>query len=114
MSNKLNKTEVNSMYKVKIIVVCGSGVAMAMHAAYKLREALEKEKLFVHIDGTGNNELATRIANYDMVVSNVQVTIKTDKPVFNAIPLITGVGEKELLEKIIAKVKEIQAEKSSN
>jgi Phosphotransferase system, galactitol-specific IIB component len=65
------------MYKVKIIVVCGSGVAMAMHAAFKLREALEKEKLYVHIDGTGNNELASRIGSYDMVVSNAQVTVKT-------------------------------------
>ncbi len=102
------------MYKVKIIVVCGSGVAMAMHAAYKLREYLAKEKLYVHIDGSGNNELPGRIAAYDMVVSNAQVTVKTDKPIFNAIPLITGVGEKELVEKIIAKVKEIQEEKNSN
>jgi PTS system galactitol-specific IIB component len=101
------------MYKVKIIVVCGSGVAMAMHAAFKLREALEKEKLYVHIDGTGNNELASRIGSYDMVVSNAQVTVKTDKPIFSAIPLITGVGEKELLEKIIAKVREIQTAKNN-
>ena len=100
------------MYKVKIIVVCGSGVAMAMHAAFKLREALEKEKLYVHIDGTGNNELASRIASYDMVVSNAQVTVKTDKPIFSAIPLITGVGEKELLTQIIAKVREIQDAKN--
>jgi PTS system galactitol-specific IIB component len=101
------------MYKVKIIVVCGSGVAMAMHAAFKLREALEKEKLYVHIDGTGNNELASRIGSYDMVVSNAQVTVKTDKPVFSAIPLITGVGEKELLAQIVAKVKEIQEAKNN-
>jgi PTS system galactitol-specific IIB component len=100
------------MYKVKIIVVCGSGVAMAMHAAFKLREALEKEKLYVHIDGTGNNELASRIGSYDMVVSNAQVTVKTDKPIFSAIPLITGVGEKELLAQIVAKVKEIQEAKN--
>jgi len=86
---------------------------MAMHAAYKLREKLEKEKLYVHIDGSGNNELASRINSYDMVVSNVQVTVPTDKPVFSAIPLITGVGEKELVDKIIEKVKEIQAEKNN-
>ena len=102
------------MYKVKIIVVCGSGVAMAMHAAYKLREYLAEEKLYVHIDGSGNNELPGRINAYDMVVSNAQVTVKTDKPVFSAIPLITGIGEKELVEKIITKVREIQEEKNSN
>ncbi len=102
------------MYKVRIVVVCGSGVAMAMHAAYKLREHLEKEKLYVHIDGSGNNELASRIDNYDMIVSNAQVTVKTDKPIFNAIPLITGVGEKDLVDQIIQKVKEIQTAKNSN
>jgi len=102
------------MYKVKIVVVCGSGVAMAMHAAYKLREYLEKEKLFTHIDGCGNNELPGKITAYDIVVSNAQVTVKTDKPIFSAIPLITGVGEKELVEKIIVKVREIQEEKNND
>ncbi len=102
------------MYKVKIVVVCGSGVAMAMHAAYKLREYLEKEKLSAHIDGCGNNELPGKITAYDIVVSNAQVTVKTDKPIFSAIPLITGVGEKELVEKIIVKVREIQEEKNND
>ena len=101
------------MYKVRIVVVCGSGVAMAMHAAYKLREYLEEQKLYVHIDGSGNNELPGRINNYDMVVSNAQVTVETDKPIFSAIPLITGIGEKELVEQIIAKVREIQDAKNN-
>lgn len=102
------------MKKVNIVVVCGSGVAMAMHAAYKLREYLDKEKIYdVHIDGSGNNELESRIAAYDMIVSNAQVLVETDKPVFSAIPLITGVGEEELVKQIIVKVKEILAEKNS-
>lgn len=102
------------MKKVMIIVVCGSGVAMAMHAAFKLREYFDKEKIYdVHIDGSGNNELPGRIENYDMVVSNTQVTVKTDKPIFNAIPLITGVGEDELVKEIIAKTREILAAKNS-
>ena len=102
------------MKKVMIIVVCGSGVAMAMHAAYKLREYFDKEKLYdVHIDGSGNNELPGRIASYDIIVSNAQVTVKTDKPIFSAIPLITGVGEAELVKQIIEKVREIMTKKNS-
>ena len=102
------------MKKVNIVVVCGSGVAMAMHDAYKLREYFDKEKLYdVHIDGSGNNELPGRIEAYDIVVSNAQVTVKTDKPVFSAIPLITGVGEEELVKQIISKVREILASKNS-
>ena len=103
------------MGKVNIVVVCGSGVAMAMHAAYKLREYLDKEKLYdVRIDGSGNNELAGRIASYDIIVSNAQVTVQTDKPIFSAIPLITGVGEEDMVKQIIAKVKEIREAKNNN
>jgi len=85
-----------------------------MHAAYKLREHLEKAKIYdVHIDGSGNNELPSRINAYDIVVSNTQVTVKTDKPIFSAIPLITGVGEEELVQQIIAKIDEIRKAKNS-
>ena len=99
------------MYKVRIIVICGSGVATSMHAAFKLREYFEKEKVPVVIDGGGNNELAGRIVSYDIVVSNSQVTVKTDKPVFSAIPLLTGIGEKELMAQILKAAKEIIASK---
>lgn len=95
------------MYKVKILVVCGSGVATSMHAAYKLREKMEEQKIPVHIDGAGNNELAARGPNYDIILSNTIVTVKFDKPVFSAIPLLTGVGEKELVEQVIAAAREI-------
>jgi PTS system galactitol-specific IIB component len=99
------------MPKIKILVVCGSGVATSMHAAYKLREYFKKERIPVIIDGAGNNELAGRIKNYDIVVSNAQVTVNTDKPVFNAVPLLTGIGEKELVQKIIDAAKQIQEER---
>ncbi len=41
------------------------------------------------------------------------VTAETDKPVFNAIPLFTGIGEKELAAEVIAKVREIMEEKAT-
>jgi PTS system galactitol-specific IIB component len=100
------------MYKVKILVVCGSGVATSMHAAYKLREHLEQQKLYTVIDGAGNNELPGRAVSYDIIISNAQVTAKIDKPVFSAIPLLTGIGEKELVAKVVEEIKKIQAEKA--
>jgi len=102
------------MYKVKILVVCGSGVATSMHAAYKLQKYFDDEKISVHIDGAGNNELQGRAPSYDIIVSTTIVTADTDKPVFNAIPLLTGIGEKELAAEIIAKVKEILQENGEN
>ena len=100
------------MYKVKILVVCGSGVASSMHAAYKLQQYFDEEKILVHIDGAGNNELESRAPNYDIIVSTTMVTAKIDKPVYSAIALLTGIGEKELAAEVIAKVKEIIKEKA--
>jgi|LFRM01.1.fsa_nt_gb PTS system galactitol-specific IIB component len=96
------------MKRVKILVVCGSGVATSMHAAYKLRDYLEKENLLnVSIDGCGNNELPYRADSYDIIVSNAQVTVNLDKPVFSAVPLLTGIGEEELVRQIADAVREI-------
>jgi PTS system galactitol-specific IIB component len=99
------------MYKVKILVVCGSGVATSMHAAFKLREYLDEQKISAVIDGAGNNELEGRAGSYDIIISNTMVTTKTDKPVFSAIPLLTGIGEKELVDQIIGEIRKILAEK---
>jgi PTS system galactitol-specific IIB component len=81
-----------------------------MHAAYKLREYLDQQKIPATIDGAGNNELAGRAQSYDIIISNAQVTAKIDKPVFRAIPLLTGIGEKELVTKVIEEIKKIQAQ----
>jgi len=97
------------MSRIKILVVCGSGVATSMHVAYNLRRYFEEEKLDVSIDGAGNNELPYRIDNYDIIVSNTQVTVETNKPVFNSVPLLTGIGKEALVAEIIAKVKSMQA-----
>jgi PTS system galactitol-specific IIB component len=97
------------MYKVKILVVCGSGVATSMHAAYKLKEHLDDQKINVIIDGAGNNELAGRASSYDIIISNTMVTTKIDKPVFSAIPLLTGIGEKELVDQLVEEIKKIMA-----
>ena len=101
------------MAKVRILVVCGSGVATSMHVVYKLREDFEKDKdsqrlLMAQVI----IELPGRIGGYDIVLSNAQVTVKTDKPVFNAVPFLTGIGEKELAAKIIETVKRIMQEKN--
>ena len=98
------------MYKVKILVVCGSGVATSMHAAYKLQQYFDEENISVHIDGAGNNELEGRAPSYDIILSTTMVTADINKPVFNAIALLTGIGEKELAAEVIAKVKEIMEE----
>ena len=63
------------------------------------------------IDEGGKNEQAVRTVHEDICVSKAQVTVKTDKPVFSAIPLLTGIGEKELMAEVLKAAKEIQAKR---
>ena len=72
---------------------------------------LDQERLSAVIDGAGNNELDARAEAYDIIISNTMVTAKTDRPVFSAVPLLTGIGEKELVNQVIEAVKKIQAQK---
>ncbi|NPV43829.1 MAG: PTS sugar transporter subunit IIB [Firmicutes bacterium] len=94
------------MKSVKILVACGSGVATSMHVAVKLKESMKKAGLKVIVDGCSVSELPYRSGSYDIIVSNAQVPFKLDKPVFNAVPILTGIGEDELIEKIIKTAKE--------
>lgn len=100
------------MIPVRILVVCGSGVATSMHVSYKMKEYFQKEKLPVSIDGAGINELEGRMHSYDIIVTNAAFHQKTNKPVFSAIPLLTGIGEKELMEKIIKEIRIVMANTS--
>ena len=92
------------MSKIKILVVCGSGVATSMHAAYKMREYFNREKLPVIIDGA---EL-TNLQVGHLIMTSLSVmpwSHGTHKTVFSAIPLLTSIGEKELIAKLVETVR---------
>jgi PTS system galactitol-specific IIB component len=97
------------MRSVKIMLSCGSGVATSMHVAVKVKEYMEKLGLKVIIDGCSVNELPYRAKSYDIIVSTAQVPFDLGKPVFNAVPILTGIGEEQLMEKIAELVKEISS-----
>ncbi|MGE5483604.1 MAG: PTS sugar transporter subunit IIB [Ignavibacteriales bacterium] len=95
------------MRTVRILVSCGSGVATSMHVAVKLREEATKAGLRVSVDGCSVNELPYRSGSYDVIVSTAQVPFDLAKPVFNAVPFLTGLGEEPLLVRILNTVREI-------
>jgi len=92
---------------VRIMVACGSGIATSMHVVVTLKEKLAAAKLNVTIDSCSVNELLDRSTGYDIIVSTAQVSFDVKQVVFNAIPILTGIGEDELLADIIAKVLEL-------
>ena len=96
------------MRKIKIAVVCSSGIATAMHVAYKLKNYLNIQNLNPRIDCLDSNHLPERIEQYDITVSNIHIDFKTSSPIFNATPFITGIDEKLVVDQIIEKIQEIQ------
>ncbi len=96
---------------VSILVACGSGVATSMHVGSVIKDYMKEQHLRVEIDGTSINNLPFRLIGKDLIVSSAQVPFETGLPVFNGIPILTGIGQQELLEKIADKVRELSEAK---
>ncbi|MCL2006862.1 MAG: PTS sugar transporter subunit IIB [Treponema sp.] len=92
---------------VKILVACGSGVATSMQAAVRLKDHFAAEKLKVKIDACSVNELQDKLGGCDIIVSSAKIPFDTKQAVFNAIPLLTGIGAEQLLSDIANKVREL-------
>lgn len=93
--------------EVKIMVSCGSGIATSIHVTEILREYLADNNLRASINTCSVNDLPNRLSGVDLIVSSAQVPFETGVPVFNAVALLTGVGEEELLAKIADKVRQL-------
>lgn len=92
---------------VKLMISCGSGIATSTHAASIVQEYLDERKIPVSIVTCSVQDLANRLTGCDVILSTAQVAFDTEIPVFNGVPLLTGVGEEELLERLAEKIEEI-------
>lgn len=85
----------------KIIVACGSGIAVSQMIAFKVRKLLAKRQIEVEIETIGIRELEQHL---DSSVAYISV-IKTEKdyeiPVIDGVAFLTGKGEEEELNKLI-------------
>lgn len=93
--------------KVKLAVACGSGIATSTHAAKQVQEYLEARNISVDIMTCSVQDLPNRLTGCDIILATAQVAFDTDLPVFNGVPLLTGVGDKELLEELTEKIIEL-------
>lgn len=92
---------------VKLMVACGSGIATSTHAAAIVQEYLDEKKIPVAIMTCSVQDLANRLAGCDIILSTAQVSFESGLPVYDGVPLLTGVGDEKLLEELAQKVKEI-------
>ena len=90
---------------VKLMVACGSGIATSTHAASIVQEYMDERKIPISIMTCSVQDLANRLTGCDVILSTAQVSFESGLPVFNGVPLLTGVGGEELLEKLAGKRK---------
>jgi PTS system galactitol-specific IIB component len=89
--------------KKRILVSCGAGAATSTAVAARLRNLCEDHDIPVTIVTCMAAEIPSRVEMHppDLIVATVQKPPEIDIPYFNGIPYLTGIGAKELDQKIL-------------
>ncbi|MBX5465851.1 MAG: PTS sugar transporter subunit IIB [Clostridia bacterium] len=85
----------------KIVVACGTAIATSTVVATKLKEVLRREGLSVPVVQCRVAEVAATASPGDIVVATAQVPGNPPVEVVSGVPFLTGIGEKEAIEKIL-------------
>lgn len=86
----------------KIYLVCATGIATSTMLRVKIENYLKEKGIKVCVNQYRVTELVPDRTDADLIVSTTEIPaeIKAKAPVISGIPLITGIGEKDVLEKI--------------
>lgn len=93
--------------QIKLMVSCGSGIATSTHAASIVEDYMKEHGIAVSIMTCSVHDLPNRLTGCDVILSTAQVAFNPGIPVFDGLPLLTGVGEEELLEDLTQIIEEI-------
>lgn len=91
-------TSSGKMYK--IVVACGTAIATSTHVAIKVKELLEERGLKIHTIQCRVPEVPSLAPDADLVIATAQVPYDIEVPVVDGIPFLTGIGIKEVVDKI--------------
>ncbi len=84
----------------KVVVACGTAIATSTHVAIKIKELLEERGIRIHTIQCRVTEVPSFAPDADLVVATAQVPYNISIPVVDAIPFLTGIGVKEVIDKI--------------
>ncbi|MGF7396383.1 PTS sugar transporter subunit IIB [Thermoanaerobacterium thermosaccharolyticum] len=84
-----------------IIVACGTGMATSTIIADKIRKLLDKTDIKYDITQCILSEIKSHVKNADLIVTSTKLSDEFDVPVVIGIPLLIGINEKEIEDKII-------------
>ncbi|KXT78505.1 PTS sugar transporter subunit IIB [Streptococcus sp. DD13] len=85
----------------KLIVACGSGVATSQTVASKVERLLKEAQVPCEIEAVDMKSLDHHVKQADGYISIVKAKKDYGIPVFNGVAFLTGMGQKQELQKII-------------
>lgn len=86
--------------RFKIVVACGTAIATSTHVSLKIKELLEQRGFYVMTSQCRVSEVPSVISGAQVVVATSQVPFDISVPVVDGIPFLTGIGVKEVMDRI--------------
>jgi galactitol PTS system EIIB component len=84
-----------------IVFACSAGIATSTVVAEKVVDYCKEQGIDVQYQQAIIGELPGLDSQADLIVTTTNIETKLNTPVVNALPIITGMGEQALLDKII-------------
>jgi PTS system galactitol-specific IIB component len=100
------------MKPIRILVVCATSLATSTVAESKLKDEFKRRGVPVKIEKGRISDMdpLIRQSNPDMVVATAVVKRDVGVPLFEGVPLLSGIGTEELFDEIFECVEDIQSE----
>lgn len=92
----------------RVLIACGTAIATATHIRMKVEKLLEENDIEAKLTQCRVTEVPffLKTGKTDLILTTSVVPDIEDIPVFNAVPLLTGVGREKLEKEIIRILKE--------
>lgn len=84
----------------KVLIICGTGVATSTVVAAKVREHLAEQGIAANVVQGKVMDLVGGDVDADLIVATTDVPASVAVPVIRALPLLTGIGQEEVLAEI--------------
>ncbi|MGR1082551.1 PTS sugar transporter subunit IIB [Olegusella massiliensis] len=88
------------MSKKKVLFVCATGIATSTVAEEKVIEYCKEQGIDFDFDQRNVASVPQIADDFDLIIATTNVPYELDTPVISALPLLTGFGIQETLEKI--------------
>lgn len=89
----------------KIIFACTSGIATSAVATDKVVTFCKENGINVEPIQSNIGSIKNQDGMADIIIVTSAVDFKLETPILNGLPLLTGFGEEELLEKVLTILK---------